>query len=67
MVDYNKHLPALVESCGKEVLNHNSLQRITDIMREKPAWHTGHLIAQFGFIDALKNENVIRLVIFLDL
>ena len=60
MTEYVKHLPSLVDTCGKEVLNHHALQRITDMLREKPAWHTGHLVAHFGYIEALKNENVMR-------
>ncbi|CAL4144561.1 unnamed protein product, partial [Meganyctiphanes norvegica] len=57
--EFQLRLPPLVESCGKEVLNHTSLQKVTDLLREKPFWHVGHLIAYFGYLDALTHENAI--------
>ncbi|XP_076066780.1 85/88 kDa calcium-independent phospholipase A2-like isoform X2 [Oratosquilla oratoria] len=56
--DYEERLPPLITACGKEVLNHSTLQKITDLLREKPSWHAGHLVAQFGFLDALKVDAV---------
>lgn len=57
--EFQLRLPPLVESCGREVLNHTSLQKVTDLIREKPSWHVGHLIAYFGYLDALNHEKAI--------
>ncbi|XP_071526358.1 85/88 kDa calcium-independent phospholipase A2-like isoform X2 [Panulirus ornatus] len=49
----------LVDSCGKEVLCHNVLQKILDFHREHPSWHVAHIMTHFGFLEALKNEEVL--------
>ncbi|XP_068205058.1 85/88 kDa calcium-independent phospholipase A2-like isoform X2 [Palaemon carinicauda] len=56
---YSKILVPLVDSCGKEVLCHNVLQKVLDFLREHPTWHVGHIVAHFGFVEALKNEVVL--------
>ncbi|XP_042879102.1 85/88 kDa calcium-independent phospholipase A2-like isoform X2 [Penaeus japonicus] len=55
---YSKILSPLVESCGKEVLCQSVLQKVLDFLRDHPSWHVGHIISHFGFLDALKNEEV---------
>ncbi|XP_066990221.1 85/88 kDa calcium-independent phospholipase A2-like isoform X3 [Macrobrachium rosenbergii] len=56
---YSKILVPLVDSCGKEVLCHNVLQKVLDFLREHPTWHVAHIVAQFGFVEALKNDVVL--------
>lgn len=56
---YCKILLPLVDSCGKEVLSHNVLQKILDFHREHPSWHVTHITTHFGFLEALKNEEVL--------
>ncbi|XP_045595679.2 85/88 kDa calcium-independent phospholipase A2 isoform X1 [Procambarus clarkii] len=56
---YRKILLPLVDSCGKEVLCHNILQKVLDVHREHPSWHVAHITTHFGFLEALKNEEVL--------
>ncbi|KAK8393764.1 hypothetical protein O3P69_006823 [Scylla paramamosain] len=56
---YRKILVPLVDSCGKEVLCHNVLQKILDFHREHTSWHVAHITTHFGFLEALKNEEVL--------
>ncbi|XP_042230313.1 85/88 kDa calcium-independent phospholipase A2-like isoform X2 [Homarus americanus] len=56
---YSKILLPLVDSCGKEVLCHNMLQKILDFHREHPSWHVAHITTHFAFLEALKNEEVL--------
>lgn len=56
---YRRILVPLVDSCGKEVLCHNVLQKILDFHREHTSWHVAHITTHFGFLEALKNEEVL--------
>ncbi|KAK3864297.1 hypothetical protein Pcinc_030012 [Petrolisthes cinctipes] len=62
MDSYRRILVPLVESCGKEVLSTNVLQKILDFHRERPTWHSAHITTQFAFLEALKNEEVLSLL-----
>lgn len=57
---YSKILSPLVDSCGKEVLCQGVLQKVLDFLREHLSWHVGHITSHFGFLEALKNEEVQR-------
>ncbi|KAK7081429.1 85/88 kDa calcium-independent phospholipase A2 [Halocaridina rubra] len=59
MEAYSKILIPLVDSCGKEVLCHNVLQKVLDFLREHVTWGVAHILAHFGFLEALKNETVL--------
>ncbi|KAB7500993.1 85/calcium-independent phospholipase A2 [Armadillidium nasatum] len=58
--EYNRILPCFVESCGKEFFNQSTLQKVLDLLREKPTWLPAHLIAYFGFTDALKHPDSLK-------
>ncbi|XP_047501309.1 85/88 kDa calcium-independent phospholipase A2-like isoform X2 [Penaeus chinensis] len=55
---YSKVLSPLVDSCGKEVLCQSVLQKVLDFLREHLSWHVAHITSHFGFLEALKNEEV---------
>ncbi|XP_063597651.1 85/88 kDa calcium-independent phospholipase A2-like isoform X2 [Penaeus indicus] len=55
---YSKILSPLVDSCGKEVLCQSVLQKVLDFLREHLSWHVAHITSHFGFLEALKNEEV---------
>ncbi|XP_069951966.1 85/88 kDa calcium-independent phospholipase A2 isoform X3 [Cherax quadricarinatus] len=57
---YQRILLPLVDSCGKEVLSHSVLQKVLDTHREHPSWHVAHITAHFAFLEALKNEEVLK-------
>ena len=57
--EYNKIFPMLIESCGKEFFNTSTLQKVLDVLREKPSLNSAHLVSYFGLVVALKIEYIL--------